>query len=134
MIKNFQSSVFETFLHGDTLQECYQSVARVADFWLDVLYDQVCQFVCLSVCLSKQRKDKHFMLEVDGKQHYNHTTVSAKRAFIMCVKALLGCRARFSLYFCLSFCLSHLRPDYLSICHLSISLPNRASPFILTAY
>ena len=41
LIKNFQSSVFEAFLHGSSLQECYQSVARVADFWLDVLYSKV---------------------------------------------------------------------------------------------
>ena len=42
LVKNFQSSVFEAFLRGSTLQECYQSVAQVADYWLDVLYSQVC--------------------------------------------------------------------------------------------
>jgi len=42
LVKNFQSSVFEAFLQGKTLQECYQSVAQVADYWLDVLYSQVC--------------------------------------------------------------------------------------------
>jgi len=41
LIKNFQSSVFEVFLNGTTLEECYASVARVADYWLDVLYSQV---------------------------------------------------------------------------------------------
>ncbi|XP_065196318.1 DNA polymerase epsilon catalytic subunit A-like [Sycon ciliatum] len=40
LIKNFQSSVFEAFLRGSTLEECYASVAQVADFWLDVLYSQ----------------------------------------------------------------------------------------------
>ena len=40
LIKNFQSSVFEAFLNGSTLEEVYASVARVADFWLDVLYSQ----------------------------------------------------------------------------------------------
>ena len=40
LIKNFQSSVFEAFLNGNTLEEVYSSVARVADFWLDVLYSQ----------------------------------------------------------------------------------------------
>ena len=40
LIKNFQSSVFEAFLNGGTLEEVYASVARVADFWLDVLYSQ----------------------------------------------------------------------------------------------
>ncbi len=41
LIKIFQSSVFESFLNGSTLEECYASVAKVADYWLDVLYSQV---------------------------------------------------------------------------------------------
>lgn len=40
LIKNFQSSVFEAFLNGNTLEEVYASVAQVADYWLDVLYSQ----------------------------------------------------------------------------------------------
>ncbi|XP_043653722.1 DNA polymerase epsilon catalytic subunit 1 [Drosophila teissieri] len=40
LIKNFQSSVFEAFLAGSTLEECYASVAKVADYWLDVLYSK----------------------------------------------------------------------------------------------
>ncbi|XP_023169776.2 DNA polymerase epsilon catalytic subunit A [Drosophila hydei] len=40
LIKNFQSSVFEAFLAGSTLEECYASVAKVADYWLDVLYSR----------------------------------------------------------------------------------------------
>ncbi|XP_011188337.1 DNA polymerase epsilon catalytic subunit 1 [Zeugodacus cucurbitae] len=40
LIKNFQSSVFEAFLAGNTLEECYASVAKVADYWLDVLYSR----------------------------------------------------------------------------------------------
>ena len=41
LVKNFQASVFESFLLGTTLQGCYQSVAKVADFWLDMLYSKV---------------------------------------------------------------------------------------------
>ena len=41
LIKIFQSSVFEAFLFGSTLEECYASVAKVADYWLDVLYSHV---------------------------------------------------------------------------------------------
>ena len=41
LIKIFQSSVFEAFLKGSTLDECYQAVAKVADYWLDVLYSKV---------------------------------------------------------------------------------------------
>ena len=33
LIKIFQSSVFETFLQGDSLQDCYAAVASVADHW-----------------------------------------------------------------------------------------------------
>ncbi|CAG9765603.1 unnamed protein product [Ceutorhynchus assimilis] len=38
LIKNFQSSVFDSFLMGDTLETCYAAVAQVADYWLDVLF------------------------------------------------------------------------------------------------
>lgn len=41
LIKIFQSSVFEAFLKGSTLEEVYDSVAKVADYWLDVLYSKV---------------------------------------------------------------------------------------------
>lgn len=41
LIKIFQSSVFEAFLKGSTLEELYGSVAKVADYWLDVLYSKV---------------------------------------------------------------------------------------------
>ncbi|KAG2004624.1 DNA polymerase epsilon catalytic subunit A, variant 2 [Coprinopsis cinerea AmutBmut pab1-1] len=38
LIKIFQSQIFEKFLLGTTLQECYAAVAEVADQWLDILY------------------------------------------------------------------------------------------------
>jgi DNA polymerase epsilon subunit 1 len=37
LIKTFQSQVFERFLDGDTLEECYESVAEIANHWLDVI-------------------------------------------------------------------------------------------------
>uniref|UniRef100_H2YP33 DNA polymerase epsilon catalytic subunit n=1 Tax=Ciona savignyi TaxID=51511 RepID=H2YP33_CIOSA len=40
LIKIFQSSVFGEFLKGNTLEEVYQSIAKVADYWLDVLYSK----------------------------------------------------------------------------------------------
>ncbi|CAL8464190.1 g3725 [Coccomyxa elongata] len=40
LIKVFQSEVFEQFLAGDTLEECYAAVAAVADRWLDLLDTQ----------------------------------------------------------------------------------------------
>lgn len=38
LIKTFQSQIFEKFLLGSTLKECYAAVATVADKWLDVLF------------------------------------------------------------------------------------------------
>uniref|UniRef100_A0A1B0CZY1 DNA polymerase epsilon catalytic subunit n=1 Tax=Phlebotomus papatasi TaxID=29031 RepID=A0A1B0CZY1_PHLPP len=40
LIKNFQSSVFDAFLQGTTLEESYGSAAKVANYWLDVLYSR----------------------------------------------------------------------------------------------
>ena len=34
LVKIFQSSLFEKFLAGSNLKECYQEVARVADYWI----------------------------------------------------------------------------------------------------
>jgi DNA polymerase epsilon subunit 1 len=49
LVKIFQASVFEAFLKGDTLEKCYESVAKVADYWLDVLYSKVSCLKCVSV-------------------------------------------------------------------------------------
>lgn len=40
LIKTFQEQVFENFLGGQGLAGCYESVARIANFWLDVLDSQ----------------------------------------------------------------------------------------------
>ncbi|KAH6905769.1 DNA polymerase epsilon catalytic subunit A [Coprinopsis sp. MPI-PUGE-AT-0042] len=40
LIKIFQSQIFEKFLLGITLQECYTAVAQVADQWLGILYSR----------------------------------------------------------------------------------------------
>ncbi|KAM3572228.1 hypothetical protein VYU27_005762 [Nannochloropsis oceanica] len=37
LIKAFQGQVFECFLKGGSLQECYEAVGEVANYWLDVL-------------------------------------------------------------------------------------------------
>jgi len=37
LIKTFQSQVFEKFLDGNTLAECYDSVAQIANHWMDIL-------------------------------------------------------------------------------------------------
>lgn len=40
LIKIFQSQIFEKFLLGTTLEECYAAVAQIADRWLDVLFSR----------------------------------------------------------------------------------------------
>ncbi|KAL5211891.1 hypothetical protein ABZP36_022738 [Zizania latifolia] len=40
LIKVFQAEVFDKFLHGSTLEECYTAVASVANRWLDLLDNQ----------------------------------------------------------------------------------------------
>jgi DNA polymerase epsilon subunit 1 len=37
LVKIFQSEVFEHFLHGNSLNECYSACARVADRWYSIL-------------------------------------------------------------------------------------------------
>eukprot|EP00963_Diacronema_lutheri_P012452 scaffold1758_cov333-Pavlova_lutheri.AAC.12 len=40
LVKIFQSEVFGCFLYGETLEECYEAVAQVANRWLDMLDTQ----------------------------------------------------------------------------------------------
>jgi DNA polymerase epsilon subunit 1 len=40
LIKIFQEAIFKVFLQGTTLEECYGTVAGVADQWLDVLFSK----------------------------------------------------------------------------------------------
>ncbi|KAG7653527.1 DNA polymerase epsilon catalytic subunit A C-terminal [Arabidopsis suecica] len=40
LIKVFQAELFDKFLYGSTLEECYSAVAEVADRWLDLLDNQ----------------------------------------------------------------------------------------------
>ncbi|KAI0224564.1 DNA polymerase epsilon catalytic subunit [Massospora cicadina] len=40
LIKIFQSQIFSVFLEGATLKECYAAVAKVADRWLDLLFNK----------------------------------------------------------------------------------------------
>ncbi|XP_068664091.1 DNA polymerase epsilon catalytic subunit A-like isoform X2 [Aristolochia californica] len=40
LIKVFQAEVFDKFLHGTTLEECYAAVASVANCWLDLIDNQ----------------------------------------------------------------------------------------------
>lgn len=70
LIKIFQSSVFEAFLKGSTLEEVYGSVAKVADYWLDVLYSKVRPPSSLPGCGGPAGRGTHvhWVLENRGSQ------------------------------------------------------------------
>ncbi|GMM40373.1 DNA polymerase epsilon catalytic subunit [Hanseniaspora uvarum] len=40
LVKNFQNDLFKQFLKGETLEECYKEVAKVADRWLDIVFNK----------------------------------------------------------------------------------------------
>ena len=99
LIKIFQSSVFEAFLNGSTLEECYESVAQVANYWLDVLYSEVCVgeggCVCECVCVC---------------------VVSVTVCVLVCVTAISKSFSSYSLQLCktdLSLHVSHSIDDLL---------------------
>ncbi|CAH3120153.1 unnamed protein product [Pocillopora meandrina] len=65
LVKIFQSSVFEAFLHGKTLEEVYAAVAQVANYWLDVLYSkatnmpdsELFELICENRSMSRKLED-----------------------------------------------------------------------------
>ncbi|CCK70723.1 DNA polymerase epsilon catalytic subunit KNAG_0F00540 [Huiozyma naganishii CBS 8797] len=79
LIKNFQSDIFKLFLEGDSLQNCYNAVATVANRWLDVLDtegkmledEDLIELICENRSMSKTLK------EYEGQKSTSITT--AKR-------------------------------------------------------
>ncbi|XP_028400533.1 DNA polymerase epsilon catalytic subunit A-like [Dendronephthya gigantea] len=65
LIKIFQSSVFESFLEGSSLEEVYNAVGKVANYWLDVLYTQapnmpdteLCDLICENRSMSRKLEE-----------------------------------------------------------------------------
>jgi len=65
LIKTFQSQVFERFLNGNSLEECYESVAEVANNWIDILdtqggpldTDELMDLICENRSMSKHLED-----------------------------------------------------------------------------
>ena len=79
IIKIFQSTVFEAFLKGEDLVGCFDAVARVADYWLDVLYSRGANMPDTELFeLISESKNMSRKLEDYGKQ--KSTSIStAKR-------------------------------------------------------
>lgn len=65
LIKTFQAQVFERFLNGRSLEECYASVADIANHWIDVLDtqgeclddDEVVELISENRSMSRQLDD-----------------------------------------------------------------------------
>lgn len=65
LIKAFQAEVFECFLDGSTLEECYNSCAAIANRWLDLLDSQgadlleteVLEYIADSTTMSKSLEE-----------------------------------------------------------------------------
>lgn len=65
LIKTFQSQVFERFLDGGSLKDCYESVAEIANHWIDVLDtqgeslddDEVIDLISENRSMSRQLED-----------------------------------------------------------------------------
>ncbi|KAL9963852.1 hypothetical protein ACROYT_G027403 [Oculina patagonica] len=65
LVKIFQSSVFEAFLQGKSLDEVYAAVAKVANYWLDVLYSkatnmpdsELFELICENRSMSRKLED-----------------------------------------------------------------------------
>lgn len=61
LVKIFQTQIFKFFLEGTTLQETYESVAKIANRWLDVLFqkgsgladEELIDLICENKSMSK---------------------------------------------------------------------------------
>ncbi|PRD31688.1 UNVERIFIED_CONTAM: Pole [Trichonephila clavipes] len=97
LIKIFQSSVFEAFLKGNTLTECYAAVAKVADYWLDVLYTKAVNMPDKELfdLISENRSMSRKLEEYGGQKSTSISTAKRLAEFLgdqMVKDAGLSCR------------------------------------------
>lgn len=84
LIKVFQAEVFEQFLAGSTLRECYEAVAAVANRWLDLLDtqgtdltdDELIDYISEATTMSKG------MDEYEGRKSCAITTANRLAQFL----------------------------------------------------
>lgn len=97
LIKNFQSDIFKLFLEGDTLKNCYEAVATVANNWLDVLDtkggtledEDLIELICENKSMSKP------LTEYEGQKSTSITTAKRLGEFLgaeMIKDAGLACK------------------------------------------
>lgn len=92
LIKVFQTQVFEdgAFLDGSSLDECYESVARVADRWLDVLDSQGADMEDEDLLeLVSEQKSMSKSLEEYGSQKSTAITVAKRIAEFLAMPQML---------------------------------------------
>lgn len=97
IIKIFQSTVFEAFLKGDTLETCYEAVAKVADYWLDVLYSKGANMPDseLFELISENKSMSKALAEYEGQKSTSISTAKRLAEFLgdqMVKDAGLSCR------------------------------------------
>ena len=97
IIKIFQSQVFEAFLKGDSLESCYEAVAKVADYWLDVLYSKGANMpdTELFELISENKSMSKSLAEYEGQKSTSISTAKRLAEFLgdqMVKDAGLACR------------------------------------------
>ncbi|KJH52429.1 hypothetical protein DICVIV_01406 [Dictyocaulus viviparus] len=97
IIKHFQSAVFKAFLRGTTLAEVYESAAREADYWLDVLFTkgEALTDIELFDLLSENRSMSRKLEEYGGQKSTSISTAKRLAEFLgtdMVKDAGLACK------------------------------------------
>ena len=97
IIKIFQSTVFEAFTKGETLQGCYEAVATVANYWLDVLYSKGSNMPDSELfdLISENKSMSKSLAEYEGQKSTSISTAKRLAEFLgdqMVKDAGLSCR------------------------------------------
>ena len=97
IIKIFQSTVFEAFTKGETLQGCYEAVATVANYWLDVLYSKGANMPDSELfdLISENKSMSKSLAEYEGQKSTSISTAKRLAEFLgdqMVKDAGLSCR------------------------------------------
>merc|ERR1719391_1291839 len=97
IIKIFQSTVFEAFLKGEGLVGCFEAVARVADYWLDVLYSRGANMpdTELFELISENKSMSKALSEYEGQKSTSISTAKRLAEFLgdqMVKDAGLACK------------------------------------------
>ena len=97
IIKIFQSTVFEAFLKGNSLATCYEAVAKVADYWLDVLYSKGANMPDTELfdLIAENKSMSKTLAEYEGQKSTSITTAKRLAEFLgdqMVKDAGLSCR------------------------------------------